>query len=205
MKVIIIDYGMSNLGSIRRALEESGADVLVSDDPESLDSATHIVLPGVGAFKDGIINLRQRKFDVKLKAIIQKKQIPLLGICLGMQLLADKGYEAGETKGLGLIHGNVQLLKSTNKSEKIPHVGWNEVISKQKNPLLTAIPDKTDFYFVHSYHFVPDHKKNIIGITPYCGHFVSVIMEDNIFGVQFHPEKSQYWGFRLLKNFLMLN
>jgi glutamine amidotransferase len=205
MNVIVIDYGMSNLGSIRRALEETGKDVFISDNPESLNTATHIVLPGVGAFKDGIKNLRKRKFDVKLKNIVVKKKVPLLGICLGMQLLADFGFEGGKTEGLGFISGSVKLFKSCDDAEKIPHIGWNDVLSTRHNPLLTGIPKKTDFYFVHSYHFIPENRKNIIGITPYCGTFVSAVMKDNIFGVQFHPEKSQYWGFKVLSNFIKFN
>jgi len=202
MNVVVIDYGMSNLGSIRRALEESGITVSISDDPEKLDSATHIILPGVGAFKDGIKNLRRRKFHSKLRKIVLQDKIPLLGICLGMQLLADLGYEGGKTKGLGLISGTVNLLKPSVLRERIPHIGWNNVKINRPNPLFEKIPDDTDFYFVHSYHFAPKDNKNIIGVTEYCGSFVSSVMKDNIIGVQFHPEKSQYWGLKILRNFL---
>lgn len=205
MNVVIIDYGMSNLGSIKRALEESGATVSISDDPARLDSATHIVLPGVGAFKDGIKNLQKKNFHSKLRKIVLHDKIPLLGICLGMQLLAEEGHEGGKTKGLCFIPGSVNLLKPLNLSERIPHVGWNDVQIKRSNSLFAEIPDNTDFYFVHSYHFVPTDKKDIIGTTRYCGSFVSSVMRNNIFGVQFHPEKSQYWGFQILKNFLKFN
>ncbi len=200
--LVIIDYGLSNLGSIKRALEECGGNVLISDNPHDLKLATHIILPGVGAFKDGMKNLHRLEFDSALKKVVLKEKIPLLGICLGMQLLAEKGYEGGVTKGLGFIPGEVKLLKPTNKNERIPHVGWNEVLINKNSPLLAKIPDKTDFYFVHSYHLVPKKSEDIIGITPYCQQFVSVVMKGNVFGTQFHPEKSQYWGFQVLKNFL---
>lgn len=205
MLVVIIDYGLSNLGSIRRAIEECRGNVIISDDPNNLKSATHIILPGVGAFKDGINNLRKLKFDAMLKKVVLEDRIPLLGICLGMQLLAEKGFEGGEAKGLGFISGEVKLLKSKNVNERIPHIGWNEVWIKKNNPLFFNIPDKTDFYFVHSYHFIPRKPDCAIAETPYCKKLISAVMKDNIFGVQFHPEKSQYWGFQILNNFLQFN
>jgi glutamine amidotransferase len=196
---------MSNLGSITNALTECGGeDVVVATDPKQLKTATHIILPGVGSFKDGMDNLNKLGWVEPLREAAKDEKIPLLGICLGMQLLSDKGFEGGEVAGLGLIHGVVDRLKSTKKEEKIPHVGWNEVYPKRNNPLFGGIPAGTDFYFVHSYHFVPKNKDNILSTTPYCKGFVSSVVSGNIYGTQFHPEKSQRPGFQLLRNFIKL-
>lgn len=202
MKVLIIDYGMSNLGSIRRALEECGADVLVSDDPADLKEASHVVLPGVGAFGDGMRNLADGGWLEKLTKIVLGEGVPMLGICLGMQLLADRGYEGGEYAGLGFVSGEVKRFVPGPAGERIPHVGWNEIFRVRENPLLNNIKDGTDFYFVHSYYFEVKQEQNIVAKTPYCGDFTSVVCRDNVFGVQFHPEKSGPMGFQLLKNFL---
>ncbi|AKM82202.1 TPA: imidazole glycerol phosphate synthase subunit HisH [Candidatus Berkelbacteria bacterium] len=205
MNVAIIDYGMSNLGSINNALIECGGEnVSIISNPEDFKNATHIILPGVGSFKDGMTNLKDLCWIKPLRKTVIEDKVPLLGICLGMQLLADKGFEGGEIDGLGLIHGTVEKLKPVDNKEKIPHVGWNEIYSKTKSPILENIPDGTDYYFVHSYHFIPRSVKNILTTTPYCGNFVSSVISDNIFGTQFHPEKSQRPGFQLLKNFLNL-
>ncbi len=202
MSLIVIDYGMSNLGSIRRSFEECGADVIVSDDPQDLKLASHIVLPGVGSFSDGMINLQKKGWVHSIKEAVVEKQIPLLGICLGMQLLADKGYEGGNITGLELIHGEVKKLETNSQSERIPHVGWNEIIKNISSPLFYEIPDRSDFYFVHSYHFIPNQRENILAFTPYCDNFVSAVVNNNVYGVQFHPEKSGRFGMRLLKNFI---
>ena len=204
MSVLIIDYGMSNLGSIRRALEECGADVIVSDNPDDLKLAERIILPGVGSFGDGMKNLREQGWIDKIKKEIFNNNIPLLGICLGMQLLADKGYEGGEYEGLGLIPGEVKKLQPDSTEERIPHIGWNEIRKVTSNKLLEDITDGSDFYFVHSYYFEVKNTENIIAYTPYCGQFPSVINAGNIYGTQFHPEKSIPTGFKLLKNFLNL-
>jgi len=204
MKVLIIDYGMGNLGSISRAVEECGGEYLISDNPKKLEEADKIILPGVGSFRDGIENLNLGGWVTPLKSYACDKKIPLLGICLGMQLLADKGSEGGETVGLGLINGQVQKLEPKSSSEKIPHIGWNNVDKAKEDKIFESIPDRSDFYFVHSYHFVPKDKKDILAVTPYCGKFVSVVGNDNIYGTQFHPEKSSNAGFQLLKNFLNL-
>jgi glutamine amidotransferase len=203
MQVVIIDYGMSNLGSIRRALEECGGSPVVSDNPADLKDATHIVLPGVGAFTDGMINLEKAGWIEPIRTAALKDKVPFLGICLGMQLLSTKGYEMGESKGLDLIHGEVKLLEP-HAGERIPHVGWNEVFPKIESPLFAQISQGTDFYFVHSYHFVPLEQGTILATTPYCGNFVSAVSHENVYGVQFHPEKSQRPGFQLLRNFLNL-
>ena len=202
-KVVIIDYGMCNLDSVARAVEECGGHPFVTEDPNKLKSATHIILPGVGAFTDAMSNIIHIGFDVAIKEHVKSGEIPLLGICLGMQLMATKGYEISEVEGLNLIHGEVKRLKTLNKEERIPHIGWNEVVLQKECPLFHEIPSGKDFYFVHSFHFICDDNY-IIAKTPYADGFVSVVGRDNIYGTQFHPEKSQKLGFAVLKNFLKL-
>lgn len=202
MPVVVVDYGMSNLGSIRRALEECGAEVLVSEDPKDLRRASRIVLPGVGAFGDGMRNLESRGWVPEIRTAVLQDGIPLLGICLGMQLLGDSGYEGGVTRGMGLVPGTVRRLEPDLPGVKIPHVGWNEVYPSRPSPLFDGIPDGSDFYFVHSYHFLPADAGGALATTPYCGSFVSAVAGGNVSGVQFHPEKSGHAGFLLLKNFL---
>jgi imidazole glycerol-phosphate synthase subunit HisH len=199
----IIDYGMCNLDSVARAVLECGANPVIVQDPGQLKTATHIILPGVGAFPDGIHNIRSRGFDVAIRELAESGEIPILGICLGMQLMATTGYEFMEVEGLNLIPGVVQRLQSTNESERIPHIGWNEVVYKKESPLFSRIPSGKDFYFVHSYHFVCD-EEYVIATTPYTNGFVSVVGRGNFFGTQFHPEKSQKLGLAVLRNFLKL-
>jgi glutamine amidotransferase len=202
MKVLVIDYGMGNLGSARRALEECGLDVLVSENPDHLADVDRFVLPGVGAFADGMANLNERGWPPKVREALQNPHVTMLGICLGMQLLACKGYEGGENAGLGLIAGEVRRLEPTTLDTRIPHVGWNEVHYADAEPLFAEIPNGSDFYFVHSYQFIPAASENIIATTPYCGRFVSAVRAKNVFGVQFHPEKSSRLGLKLLRNFV---
>jgi imidazole glycerol-phosphate synthase subunit HisH len=202
MSVVIIDYGMGNLASVKRALEECGADVIISDNPSDLKTADKIILPWVGSFADGMENLKKGAWiEVIRKEVIENK-IPILGICLGMQLLASTWYEWGEIAWLDLIPWIVRKLESENKEEKIPHVGRNEIEIVKENQLLEKIPNWSDFYFVHSYVFDVTNKENILAYTPYCGKFVSIVNKDNIYGTQFHPEKSMPTGFQLLRNFL---
>lgn len=201
MSVIVIDYGMGNLGSVCRAIEECGMTVRVSDEPKEIRESSHIVLPGVGSFSDAMSELHGKGWVDEIKEAALADRIPLLGICLGMQLLADVGFEGGETEGLGLIPGQVVRLIPTVSEERIPHVGWNEVIVDKKSAIFNSISDRTDFYFVHSFQFIAAYVENIVGRTPYCGDFHSVVQKDNIVGVQFHPEKSQKSGFQLLRNF----
>ena len=201
MPVLIIDYGMGNLGSVRRSFEECGADVQIISDPEKLKGASQVVLPGVGAFKDGMEHLVNRGWVGVIKGVIEEK-IPLLGICLGMQLLAEKGYEGGVISGLEVIRGEVIRLNPLSAEERIPHVGWDDVCVTQATSIFSGIPNSSDFYFVHSYHFVPERTENTVATTPYCGGVVSAVQDNNVFGVQFHPEKSSKPGRQLLKNFL---
>lgn len=204
MKIAIIDYKINNLASIARAFEECKADFFLCDNPSDLKSVTHIVLPGIGAFAKGMKNLREMNFEESIKHAALHDKIPILGVCLGMQLLAERGDEGGASKGLGLIDGQVKLLEPKNKKEKVPHIGWNEIHIKKNSPIFNNIPDLSDFYFVHSY-FLETKKENILATTPYCGEFPAVIEKNNIFGAQFHPEKSQIRGLQIIKNFIELN
>jgi len=199
--VLVIDYGMGNLGSVCRAIEECGGDPLLSDDPQDLASATRIVLPGVGAFPDGMKNLHQRAWVKPLVQAAREDGIPLLGICLGMQLLADRGFEGSETPGLGLIAGEVRLLTPAD-GLRVPHVGWNDAHLRGNSVMFDRIPDGSDFYFVHSFHFLPKAKEHIAAVADYGGEVVAAVADGTIWGAQFHPEKSARAGFHLLKNFL---
>ncbi len=201
MKVLVVDYGMGNLNSVRRSLETCGASVEVSDNPAQLATASAIVLPGVGAFSDGMASLREKGWEAPLAKAVLVDRIPLLGICLGMQLLADSGTEGGMSKGLGFVAGEVTRLQTVS-GERIPHMGWNEVSFSRKSCFFDGIQDSSDFYFVHSFHFKPKKIEHVAAMTPYCGGFVSAVEAGTIFGTQFHPEKSSKAGLRLLKNFL---
>jgi len=201
--VAVVDYGMGNIDSVCRAIRECRHVPVVTNRPEDFRAAAAIILPGVGAFGDGMANLRRNALDQSLTEEVAAG-CPTLGICLGMQLLADVGTENGETPGLGWIPGRVARLRPIEAGERIPHVGWNEVLQQGDCPLYAGIPSGKDFYFVHSYHFVVENPKHAVGATPYCGGFVSVVQRDNVFGAQFHPEKSQEAGMRFLANFLDL-
>jgi len=203
VKILIIDYGLGNLASVKRAVEECHGDPLVSADPADIAQASHLILPGVGSFADGMKLLRERGWCDSLRQSVGGEGIPLLGICLGMQLLADRGDEGGECDGLGLIPGRVERLAAAGPEERIPHVGWNEVRLVRPSPLFEGIADGTDFYFVHSYALRPKDDSVIIGTTPYAEGFVSAVQSGCVFGVQFHPEKSVPAGFALLRNFLL--
>ncbi len=201
--VVIIDYGLCNLDSIARSVEKCGGDVVVTGRPDGLDGADRIILPGVGAFPRAMANLREHGMDKALDDAVRVNKTPFLGICLGMHLIAGHSLEGGETAGLGWISGTVKRLRPTG-GERVPHMGWNEVgrVADRPAPLLGGIEDGKDFYFVHGYYLECNDPVDIQGRTPYCGGFVSMVGRDNIFGVQFHPEKSQKPGFRLLQNFM---
>ncbi len=204
MKVAIIDYDMGNLGSVRRAFEECGASaVTVITDPADAAACDRLVLPGVGAFADGMRTLTERGWDAAIRTAVEKFQIPLLGICLGMQLLARTGEEGGMCEGLGLIAGDVRRMVP-GEGERIPHVGWNEVRMGAPSPLFEGVADGSDFYFVHGYRFIPKDPASVLATTPYAGGFVSAAGRGQVYGVQFHPEKSSKNGFKLIRNFLSL-
>ena len=200
--VAIIDYNMGNLDSIVRAVEECGGRPFVVNNPNDLERAGTIIIPGVGAFSEGMANIRKLGLSEALQREVIEKHTPILGICLGMQLMAEKGYEGGETEGLGWIDGEVKRFESISPDMKIPHVGWNEVELLQPNLLFKDIPPRKDFYFTHSYKLKCEDENDILAQTSYFEQFVSAVSKGNIFGVQFHPEKSQRFGLQLLRNFL---
>ena len=201
MATAIIDYGLGNLGSIRRAIEECGGDVFLAESSAQLQEAERIILPGVGAFGDGMKLLRQGGWVDPLREMVLDQKIPVLGICLGMQLLASVGEEGGTHQGLGFIQGKVVLMQVGEK-ERLPHVGWNNIHKKRECVLLKNIPDGADFYFVHSYHFQPQDASVVVATGDYASRFVAAVEDGNVFGTQFHPEKSGPYGFQIIKNFL---
>lgn len=199
--VVIIDYGMGNVGSVQNALEALGCGAIISSLKEDIAKADHLILPGVGAFGDGMKNLQQANLaEILAKEVLVNKK-PILGICLGMQMMATSGEEGGVHNGLGWVQGVTRKFKVDENIFKIPHVGWNDVKTVGESILLKNIQNPI-FYFVHSYHLIPEDKSIIKGLTDYGEEFVSVIENGNIFGVQFHPEKSQKAGLDLLNNFL---
>ena len=202
MTVVVVDYGMGNLASIMHALDECRAQAVVSADPASVASAERVIVPGVGAFADAMSNLRERGWVDVLRGA--SREIPVLGICLGMQLLADRGEEGGDTEGLRLVPGRIVRLQPVSAEERIPHVGWNQVEARAECGLFAGIAKNTDFYFVHSYHFVDAEPRDVVATTPYCDHFVSVVARGHVVGCQFHPEKSSRAGRQFLRNFLAL-
>jgi imidazole glycerol-phosphate synthase subunit HisH len=203
-KVGIVSYGMGNLDSVKRALEECGCEGVIVQRGEELSNVQAVVLPGVGSFTAGMQELRQRGFDEALQRMVIEKGMPYLGICLGMQFMAEHGAEGGLSEGLGWIPGEVEKFQAQVDKERIPHVGWNEVHFTSEHLLNDQILSGNDFYFVHSYHLRCRNPGDILAKTPYCSTFTSIVGRNNYFGVQFHPEKSQRIGLRLLRNFLRL-
>ncbi|OEJ66323.1 imidazole glycerol phosphate synthase subunit HisH [Magnetovibrio blakemorei] len=203
-RVAIVNNGLSNLDSIFRVLQECGANPFVTSTPAELQNATRIVLPGVGSFGKAMQNLRETGLADQLQEMVVTDGVPFMGICLGMQLVTQSSEEDAGVSGLAWVDAKVKKLQTSSPTERIPHVGWNEIFPSDNVPLFEGIPAGTDFYFVHSYHVDCGDVTLPISHTPYCGDFVSAIAKDNIMGVQFHPEKSQKAGFRLLNNFLKI-
>lgn len=201
--IAIVDYGLCNLDSITRAIEECGGDAFTTDSPDDIATADKIIVPGVGSFNKAMENLTGAGNDEAIRNRAAAG-VPLLGICLGMQLLATRGAEAGETEGLGLLDATVEKLKPHANTERVPHIGWNELRRVRADPLFDSAPEDRDFYFVHSYHLCCNDPKDVVATTPYCGGFVSCVNHGNVWGAQFHPEKSQKAGFALLARFVDL-
>ncbi len=202
-KVAIIDYGRGNVRSVANAVEYCGVDAAVTADAQIIDDATHIILPGVGAFGDAMIALRARGLpDVLYRQVFEKGK-PFLGVCLGMQLLADRSAEHGDHVGLGWISGDVIRLEPGPDALKIPHMGWNDISVTRPHALMARLrSEQLNFYFVHSHHFRVDDPEAVIAV---CGHgapFVAVVGKDNLVAAQFHPEKSQDSGIEILENFI---
>ena len=211
-EVAVIDYGLGNLLSVRRSLEHCGATVTVTSDPNTILSAPRVVLPGVGAFAHGMTELRSQGLDTVVRKVSAQGSI-LLGICLGMQMLLDGSVEFGNTEGLGIIPGNVVPVPPTTTSgllQKIPHIGWNNLVlspsfENWEESLLQEVNPREDVYFVHSFMAVPKNPKHRIANCLYGGVPVpAIIGRDNIYGCQFHPEKSGVVGLKILRRFLSL-
>jgi glutamine amidotransferase len=200
--IAIIDYEMGNLRSVQKAFERVGHSATITSDPAALPEAKRIVLPGVGAFRDAISALRERELVEPIRAAVSSGK-PFLGICLGLQLLFDKSYEDGEYEGLGIVPGNVVRFQVPSQY-KVPHMGWNQLKFRLRPPIFKGIEDEPYFYFVHSYYVVPKDASVIATETEYPGAFCSSVWRDNLFATQFHPEKSQAAGLKLLKNFAEL-
>lgn len=197
MKVAIINYGMGNVASVEKAVKFLGFLPIITNTPKEIEESKYIILPGVGAFAQGMENLKKMGLiDVLNNEVLTKKK-PFLGICLGMQLIASKGFEPNETIGLNWIEGEVVKIKETDKS--IPHLGWNE-ITTQGDGFINDF-NKKDFYFIHSFHFKASNQIDVVATVNYGSDYVAAIQKENIFATQFHPEKSQISGLELLKLF----
>lgn len=199
--VAIIDYGMGNLRSVQKGFERVGTDAIVTRDAGRIRDAAGVVLPGVGAFGACMDNLREYKLIDVVHEVIEAGK-PFLGICLGMQLLFDESEEFGPVQGLGILPGRCVRFRPPAQSDlRVPHMGWNQIAQRQRVPHLDGIDDRAFVYFVHSFYVVPDDPAVIATSTDYGGEFVSSVAKNNIFACQFHPEKSQEVGLRILANF----
>lgn len=192
----IIDYKLNNLRSVQKAFEKVGAEAFISEDPHELAQADKLVLPGVGAFGKAMENIKLLGLSEVIYSHIQKGK-PLIGICLGMQLLFSRSYENGEHDGLNVINGEIKLFPST---VKVPHIGWNQIEIQKQSKLLKNVEDKSFVYFVHSF-YAETNTSATLTTTEYGLHFPSIVQQENVYGIQFHPEKSQRAGLQLLKNF----
>jgi imidazole glycerol-phosphate synthase subunit HisH len=209
MKVAIIDYGSGNLRSAAKAFERAAAEngiaarVEVTNEPEMVAEADRVVLPGVGAFADCRRGLTAMPgLEAAMREAVIARGRPFLGICVGMQLMADRGREFETVEGLGWIAGEVVAIEPRDPTLKIPQMGWNEIELRGTHPLLAGLGAGTHAYFVHSYHFCLDNPEDLVAVTDYGGQLTAMIGRDNLAGTQFHPEKSQEAGLRLIANFL---
>ncbi len=201
--IAIIDYGMGNLRSVQKALEKVGHEAIVTNQASQIASAAKVILPGVGAFGDAMEELRRRELVEPILSAIDSGK-PFLGICLGLQMLFDVGDEDGRQEGLGVLDGEVVRFE-VPKQFKVPHMGWNQVSIRGDVPVLAGLNDETYFYFVHSYYVVPRDENVVATTTTYHAPFTSMIHRDNLYATQFHPEKSQRDGLKLLANFAALD
>jgi len=202
MRISIIDYGLGNLHSVLGAVRKTGYDAIVTNNISELYKSDKLILPGVGAFEDGIKNLKQLNLMDPLHELVNIKKKPILGICLGFQLLAKESFEFGCHRGLGWVDATVKKLSFNDEKIRIPHVGWNNLIQKKESKLWSKVPKDALFYYVHSYFMDCQNKEIIIGKCNYGNEFVSAIEQQNIIGTQFHPEKSQFFGLKIIKNFI---
>ena len=198
----IVDYGMGNLLSVYNAFDYLGVDVKVCKVPEDLSTVDRIVIPGVGAFKDCIARIRSTGFAEALHNEVIIKAKPTMGICLGMQVMASKSYEGGEFEGLGWFNAEVTKLTPSDTSLRIPNIGWNTIDYNKECPLFKGLPNHPDFYLVHSFYVKANEEKDVVATYDYTYPVTASILKDNIFATQFHPEKSQDYGLKMLDNFI---
>jgi len=209
MSVAIIDYGSGNLRSAAKALEAAASNtnldlkIVVTSNPEVIKKSNKVILPGQGSFRDCYLGIKKISgLENALNEFVLVKKKPIFGICVGMQLFAKIGYESQETKGFGWINGVVKKINNINKTLKLPHMGWNQIEFKKDFLLFSGIENKSHMYFVHSYELSTKQKDCIVATTNYGNSIIVAVAKDNIFGTQFHPEKSQKNGLKLLENFL---
>ena len=201
-KIVIVDYGTGNLNSVHKSLDRLGVDSIISSDPNDIDSADKLILPGVGHFGNAMANLRELNLLDALHEAVLVKQKPILGICLGMELMANRSEE-GNVAGLGWIDAEMIRFNISNKKRyKVPHIGWNKIWIKKNSLLMKNVSESSEFYFVHSYHLKINNQSDTLNETQYELIYPSAIEKDNIFGVQYHPEKSHDAGEQLLRNFV---
>jgi glutamine amidotransferase len=204
--IAIIDYNVGNLHNLKNALDYQGLPNRIVREAHELDGADHIILPGVGAFKPAMERLREAGMEPVVRELVASG-VPFLGVCVGLQLLFDESDEDGLHEGLGLLRGRIVRFKGRDAQGgalKVPQIGWNQVAWQHPDPLVEGIADQSYFYFVHSYYALPNDPAEALGITEYGERFAAVVRHGNVWGVQFHPEKSQNAGLRLLKNFAAL-
>ncbi len=199
--IAVVNYGLGNLHSVQKAINFVGGNAEVTDDPDTIRRASKVVLPGVGAFADGMEGLASRGLGSVLRDVVDA-DIPVLGICLGMQLLFEEGQEQGIHQGLGFLRGKVVAFQSSGI--KIPQIGWNQLEFSRGSELMGDVIDGSYVYFNHGYYCIPADRDEIIAMTDYGGNYASAVQRGNIFGVQFHPEKSQRIGLKIMKNFVEL-
>lgn len=202
MKIVVIDYGLGNLQSVAGAIEKLGHVAIISSDIREMKSADKLILPGVGAFRDGMNNINGLGLFEPLTDLVVNHKKPILGICLGCQLMGLESFEFGHYKGLGWINASVKKLEPNDPHLRIPHIGWNNLIQRKHDVLFDAVPEDALFYYTHTYCLVSNDVNEILGECDYGGNFVAVVHKDNIYGTQFHPEKSQLHGLQILKNFI---
>jgi glutamine amidotransferase len=201
-KIVVVDYGMGNIHSIVKKIKHFGGDIIVSSDPNKILESNKIILAGVGNFKQAMNNLRQLKLIDTLDEVVLQQKKPILGICLGMQLMGNNSEE-GHTDGLGWVDADVKRIKVQNTIKyKVPHIGWNNATARKKSLLMNGLDDNSEFYFAHSYYMDVYEPGLVLSETEYSFKFTSAIQRENIFGVQFHPEKSHDAGSIMLSNYV---
>lgn len=200
--IVIVDYGMGNTNSVKKQVENTTKSVIISRNKEDILAAEKIILPGVGHFKTAMHNLNSFGLIETLNKVVLEDKKPILGICLGMQLMTDRSEE-GETNGLGWVEGEIKRFNFQNKTKfKSPHMGWNQLQHHKKSKILKDLSEEDEYYFVHSYYFDSRNEKDVLCSTKYEIEFTCAFEKDNIVGVQFHPEKSHLAGTKMIKNFI---